>query len=75
MNSKELFALFLRIVGVLGVIFIVRHALTSAPTYSLLPVSLHIKWLVGVLVSFYLIQGAPLLMKFAYPAKPSSPAP
>jgi hypothetical protein len=75
MNSKELFALFLRIVGVLGVIFIVRHALASAPAYSLLPMYLHIKWLVGALVGLYLIQGAPWLMNFAYPKKPSSPAP
>jgi hypothetical protein len=68
MNSKELFALFLRIVGVLGIIFIVRHALESVPTGTA-PVYLLIKWVIGALVGLYLIRGAPLLVKFAYPAK------
>jgi hypothetical protein len=73
MNSKESFALFLRIVGVLGIIIIVRHALGSvftetAPTYVL------IKWVIGALVGLYLIRGAPLLVKFAFPGKPGGPA-
>jgi len=68
MNSKELFALFLRIVGVLGVIFIVRHALISVPTCTA-PAYVLIKWVIGALVGLYLIRGAPLLVKFAYPAK------
>lgn len=68
MNSKELFALFLRIVGVLGGIFIVRHALVAAPGGAV-TVYLIIKWVIGVLVGLYLIRGAPLLVKFAYPAK------
>jgi len=68
MNSKELFALFLRIVGVLGIIFIIRHALGSFPTCTA-SVHLLIKWVIGALVGLYLIRGAPLLVKFAYPAK------
>ena len=68
MNSKELFGLFLRIVGVLGIIFIVRHALQSVPTCTA-SVYLIIKWVIGVLVGLYLIRGAPLLVRFAYPAK------
>ena len=68
MNSKELFTLFLRVVGILGMIFIVRHALESFPTLTP-SVPLIIKWVVGLLVGLYLIRGAPLLVKFAYPGK------
>jgi hypothetical protein len=68
MNSKELFTLFLRIVGILGVIFIVRHVLESVPPCTP-SVYLIIKWVIGALVALYLIRGAPLLVKFAYPAK------
>jgi len=38
-------------------------------------VYLDIKWIVGIIVAVYLIRGAPLLMKFAYPEKPAAPAP
>jgi hypothetical protein len=68
MNSKELFGLFLRIVGVLGIIFIVRHALHSIPACTV-SAYLIIKWVLGALVGLYLVRGAPLLVKFAYPAK------
>ena len=68
MNSKELFGLFLRVVGILGTIFIVRHALAFFPTCTA-SIPLIIKWVVGLLVGLYLIRGAPLLVKFAYPAK------
>jgi hypothetical protein len=68
MNSKELFALFLRVVGILGVIFVVRHVLESVPACT--PSAyLIVKWIVGVLVALYLIRGAPLLVKFAYPER------
>jgi hypothetical protein len=73
MNSKELFALFLRAVGVLGGIIIVRHALGSVFTETV-PAYVLIKWVVGVLVGLYLIRGAPLLVKFAFPVTPSSPS-
>ena len=73
MNSKELFGLFLRTVGVLGIIFIVRHVLGSVFTETV-PAYVLIKWVVGVFVGLYLIRGAPLLVKFAFPEKPVSPA-
>ncbi len=73
MNSKELFALFLRIVGVLGIMLIVRHALESVPTCTI-SAYLIIKWVIGALVGLYLMRGAPLVMRFAYPDKPGSPA-
>lgn len=68
MNSKELFGLFLRIVGVLGIIFILRHALECFPTCTTSVYQL-VKWVIGALVGLYLIRGAPLLVRFAYPAK------
>jgi len=72
MNSKELFTLFLRMVGVLGIIVIVRHALGSV-LIETVPASIVIKWVVGVLVGLYLIRGAPLLIKFAFPKNSGSP--
>jgi hypothetical protein len=74
MNSKELFAFFLRIVGMLGIINIVRHALQYGPSFTECSVYLIIKWVILVLVGLYLIRGAPLLVKFAYPEEPGSPA-
>lgn len=74
MNSKELFPLFLRIVGVLGIIFIVRHALHFGSSCTMCPVFVIVKWVIGTLVGLYLIRGAPLLVKFAYPEKPGNPA-
>lgn len=68
MNSKELFGLFLRIVGILGGVFIVRQTLATVPSGGV-TVYLIIKWVIGVLVGLYLIRGAPLLVRFAYPAK------
>jgi hypothetical protein len=67
MNLKELFALFLRMVGVLGIIIIVRHALASVAIETV-PVFVIVKWVIGVLVGLYFIRGAPLLVKFAFPA-------
>ena len=67
MNLKELFALFLRMVGVLGIIIIVRHALASAHIETV-PVFVIVKWVIGVLVGLYFIRGAPLLVKFVFPA-------
>jgi hypothetical protein len=73
MNSKELFALFLRIVGTLGLIIIVRHALQLGPP-STAPTYLLIKRVIGALVALYFMRGAPLLVKFAYPEKPGTSA-
>lgn len=67
MNLRELFALFLRMVGVLGIIIIVRHALGTTHI-EIVPVFVIVKWVIGVLVGLYFIRGAPLLVKFAFPA-------
>ncbi len=68
MNSKEMFALFLRVVGVSVFIIIVRHVLAYGPTFAV-PGYLIVKWVIGVLLSLYLIRGAPLVVNFAFPDK------
>ena len=74
MNSRELFALFLRMVGVLGIIFIVRHAALGLIPTPTVPSYVLIKWVIGVFAGLYLIRGAPLLTKFAFPKNSGSPA-
>ncbi len=73
MNSKELFALFLRMVGVVGIIIIVRHALAALPAESV-PVYVLVKWAVGVLLGVYLIRGGSWVLRFAFPKSPGSAA-
>jgi hypothetical protein len=76
MNSKELFGCFLRVVGVLGILYIVRHAANEVLSCSFPShYYLLIKWVLGVLVGLYLMRGAPAVVKFAYPEKPAQPAP
>jgi len=69
MNAKEWFTLFLRLVGVLGIIFIVRHVLEMTPTWTSPMYLLILKWVIGVVMGLYLIRGAPLVVKFAFPDK------
>ncbi len=63
MNSRELFALFLRIVGVLGIIYVIRRIEHQE---AIPPVWLIIR-LVYLAIGAYFIRGAPWLLKFAYP--------
>ncbi len=71
MNAKEQFALALRIIGVLSLMYILR-AFIRFP--SLAPATLIIK-LACAAVGVWLIRGMPLLVKFAYPeSKPSDKA-
>jgi hypothetical protein len=75
MNSKELFSLFLRILGVLGIMVIIRHVLHLGPSFTTCPpVFVIVKWVIGVLVGLYLIRGAPCVVRFAFPEKPGNPA-
>jgi sorbitol-specific phosphotransferase system component IIBC len=63
MKPKEQFALALRIIGVLGIAYIVRVAVKtpSPPTYAV------IARVAGLLIGVYFLRGASLLVKFAYP--------
>jgi len=70
MNPKEQFALALRIIGVLGIIYILR-SFVRIPSPI---VAVVIFRLVSVLIGVYFIRGAPHLVKFAYPdSTPQTP--
>jgi len=65
MNPKEQFALVVRIIGLLGVIYLIRHIVKiGVDTPPLLIVRL-----VSTVIGLYMVRGAPLLVKFAYPDK------
>lgn len=69
MKAKEAFALALRIIGVLGIMYIARHfAWNPWPGVRTLIVRL-----VCIGVGVYFVRGAALLVNFAYPE--SAPAP
>ncbi len=79
MKSKEIFGLILRFVGLIGLLYVCRHVfILLHKTGSWHMGWLFHKWDLGelrqllleiVLVAFgvYMLQGAPLLMKFMYP--------
>jgi hypothetical protein len=71
MNAKEQFALALRIIGVLGLMYIVR----SFIRHPLPPVAYLIVRLACAAIGVWLIRGLPPLVKFAYPnVEPSDKA-
>lgn len=64
MKSKEIFALVLRIIGVIGVLYEVRLLVRfklDLPTASI------VVRVVYILIALYFIRGASLLVKWAYP--------
>jgi hypothetical protein len=63
MNAKDQFALALRIIGVLSLMYILRALVRSLSP----PIVILIVRLVCVVIGVYLIRGAPLLVNFAYP--------
>jgi len=69
MNPKELFALIVRGIGLLGVIYLIRHIIKITADVGVDDWLLLIVRLVSVFVGLYMVRGAPLLVKFAYPEK------
>lgn len=70
MNPKEQFALIVRVIGLLGVIYVIRRIVkTECDNTALLIVRV-----VSGLIGLYLVRGAPLLVKFAYPEKAGADA-
>ena len=69
MKPQEQFALALRIIGVLGMIYIVR----SFVRHPLPPNLALIGRVASILIGAYLIRGAQLLVKFAYPESMPEP--
>jgi hypothetical protein len=69
MKSKEQFALALRIIGVLGIMYILRSFIrNTSPAIVVLIIRL-----VCVVIGVYLIRGAPQLVRFAYPESTPEP--
>lgn len=82
MKSKEIFGLLVRIIGLV----FLYHGLNAVPNgiTSICPVFPHFLWrniiptvlIVGwpLFIGYWLIRGAPRLMRLAYPEGPDSPA-
>jgi len=69
MKAKEQFALVLRVIGVLGIIYVLRTFVrTPLPEVAVIVVRV-----VCALIGVYLIRGAPQLVKFAYPESTPKP--
>jgi hypothetical protein len=69
MQAKEQFALALRVIGVLGIIYVLR----TFVRYPLPEVVVLVVRMVCALIGLYLIRGAPVLVKFAYPESTPQP--
>jgi hypothetical protein len=63
MKPREQFALALRVIGLLGIAYVLRTVVRNPVP----PTSLLIVRVVSVLIGAYFIRGASLLVKFAYP--------
>jgi len=70
MKAKEQFALVLRVLAVLGLMYlvrgVVRHPLPDAPVI--------VVRVVCVLVGLYMLRGAPWVVKFAFPEDSEKPS-
>ena len=69
MKPKEQFALVLRVLAVLGLMYLVRGVVRHpAPDVPIIAVRV-----VCVIVGLYLLRGAPLVVNFAYPEDSAKP--
>jgi hypothetical protein len=71
MKPTEQFALVLRIMGLLGIGYIMLRFVRN-PNPPTLPLVFR---LLGILIGAYFIRGAPLLVEFAYPEYTPEPPP
>ncbi len=67
MKAKEQFALVLRVIAVLGLIYLARSVLRNASPNAMFLITR----LVAAVIGLYLLRGAPLLVRFAYPEEPA----
>jgi hypothetical protein len=70
MKAREQFALALRIIGVLGIAYVVRTFVRNPAPMTLALIAR----VVSVLIGAYFIRGASLLVKIAYPESTPEPA-
>ena len=71
MKAKEQFALVLRIIGVLGMMYVLR-SFVRTPWPGVVFVIIRLLYLA---IGAYFIRGAPRLVQFAYPEPESQPSP
>jgi hypothetical protein len=69
MKPREQFALALRIIGILGIAYVLRSTIRNPVP----PPLVLVLRLVSILVGAYFIRGASLLVKFAYPESTPEP--
>jgi hypothetical protein len=73
MKSKEIFALALRIIGILGLAFVVRHLVDDLSVDGhQLPTVYFVRKIIYLLIGLYFVWGAPQLVKFAYSSEPKA---
>jgi hypothetical protein len=73
MKSKEIYALIIRIIGILGLISVVQHLANDLTVEShQLSMVYFVRKTVYVVIGFYFIWGAPHLVKFAYSGEPKT---
>jgi hypothetical protein len=69
MKAKEQFALALRVIGVLGIIYVLRTFVRNSLAGGIILVV----EMACAIIGLYLIRGAPQLVKFAYPESTAEP--
>jgi hypothetical protein len=68
MKPNETFALVIRVIGLLGLAYVVRHlANNSIDGFQNCNAFYFVKKIIYLFVGLYLVRGAPCLVKFAYP--------
>jgi hypothetical protein len=73
MKTKEMFALVVRVIGVVCLVYLVRNMVNHLIHGSLPGDALYlVTRIIYVVLGAYLIRGAPHLVKFAYPTEPES---
>jgi len=67
MKSKEVFALVIRIIGILGIVSVVRHLADDLTVDGQPPSAAYfVRKIIYLLIGLYFVWGAPHLVKFAY---------
>jgi len=75
MKTKQIFALLIRIIGVLGLAHVTRHLVNDLGYGQGNITAMYVVWKLAYLVAgVYLVRGAPQVVEFAYPEESKTPA-
>jgi hypothetical protein len=73
MKSKEMFALAIRIIGILGLVSVIHHLVEDLTSVDHQPPTVYFaKKIAFLLIGLYFVWGAPHLVKFAYSGEPKA---